>query len=151
MPQFDTAFYISQIFWLLISLLILVVYFKKVLFPKLEDVLQERYLKIEKAQEQIEKLKKQIKELEDLKKFKIDQANFQAAAYLAKSRFQIIEESDKKLKNLDQDIQLKISSFAQALDAQIQEAESLYHALSDEYAEVIQEKITPTEELNDAQ
>ncbi|CAO4842913.1 MAG: ATP synthase subunit b [Holosporales bacterium] len=150
MPQFDTAFYISQIFWLLISLLILVVYFKKILFPKLEDVLQERYLKIEKAQEQIEKLKKQIKELEDLKKFKIDQANFQAAAYLAKSRFQIIEESDKKLKNLDQDIQVKISGFSQALDAQIQEAESLYHALSEEYAGIIQEKITPIKESSDA-
>lgn len=145
MPQFDTAFYISQIFWLLISLSILVVYFKKVLFPKLEDVLQERYLKIEKAQDQIEKLKNQIKELEDLKKFKIDQANFQASVYLAKARFQIIEESDKKLKNLDQDIQEKINSFSQALHDQIQEAESLYHASSDEYAKILQKKITPLE------
>ncbi|MDX8403320.1 MAG: F0F1 ATP synthase subunit B [Mariprofundaceae bacterium] len=64
MPQFDTTFFSSQIFWTIISFIILFVVLSRWVLPRIAAIIQKRTRLIE---EEIEEAHKKRKEMESLK------------------------------------------------------------------------------------
>ena len=71
LPQLDSNFYISQLFWLVICFLILIFAFKKVFIPRMDSIMSKREELIKTGTSQIADLELQVsalkKDVESLK------------------------------------------------------------------------------------
>ena len=78
-PQLDTSFYISQVFWLVVCLLVLIIAFKKVFIPRMNKLIQQRADYIKSLEDNIKDLEKQVdalsNKLEEVQQKKIVETN----------------------------------------------------------------------------
>ena len=64
MPQFDTTFFSSQIFWTIVSFLILFVVLSRWVLPRVAEILNRR---TELINDEIESARKKREEMDELK------------------------------------------------------------------------------------
>lgn len=136
-PQLDTNFYISQVFWLVICLLILVIAFKKVFIPRMNKLVKQRSTYIQSLETNIRELEKQVEELsnklEAIHQKKIietnkiiERAQYQCDVLLDKTNRELQteneiaikqsrKEADTVIRNLDKTLHEQIESVAQEL------------------------------------
>ncbi|MDR1488434.1 MAG: hypothetical protein LBI26_01695 [Holosporales bacterium] len=65
MPQFDTSFYFSQIFWLVLCLGFLLILVKRVFIPRMNTSLFKRKEDISKYTKVVENLEKSVNQMKD--------------------------------------------------------------------------------------
>ena len=136
-PQLDTNFYISQVFWLVVCLLVLVIAFKKVFIPRMNKLLQNRADYINSLEKNIKDLEKQVDELssklEEVQKKKIietnkiiEKAQYQCDVLLDQTNRELQteneiaikqsrKEADTIIRNLDKNLNEQIENVAQEL------------------------------------
>tara|TARA_B100001996_G_C18420470_1_gene500512 strand:- start:115 stop:705 length:591 start_codon:yes stop_codon:yes gene_type:complete len=109
MPQLDPEFWVSQIFWLVITFGILFVVLSKFILPKISDNLETRKSQIleniEAAEKQRENSEKKIKEFDKI----ILESKNQAKNFFNDARQKVIEDIAKKKTLLEKDIDSEIS------------------------------------------
>ena len=108
MPQLDPEYYLSQVFWLAITFIFLLLFLWRVSLPRIKRVLEKRSDKINKdledaknLQEKAEKLQKKIDT--DLNKAEIDTQNLVA---LSVNKFK--KESAEKIDSIKSELEIKI-------------------------------------------
>ena len=110
MPQLNPEFWISQIFWLIITFGILFIVLTKVILPKISDNLETRKSQIleniETADKQKEQSQKKIDEYEKI----ILESKIKAKNYFNDAREKILEDINKKRAALEKDLDEEISS-----------------------------------------
>ena len=110
MPQLNPEFWISQIFWLIITFGILFIVLTKVILPKISDNLETRKSQIleniETADKQKEESQKKIDEYEKI----ILDSKIKAKNYFNEAREKILEDINKKRNALEKDLDEEISS-----------------------------------------
>ena len=108
MPQLNPEFWISQIFWLIISFGILFIILSKFILPKIRNNIEFRKSEIldniETAEKQKTEAENKLKNYEEL----IIQSKNEAKNYFNDARKKIIEDIDKK-QSLDKEINIEIS------------------------------------------
>ncbi len=110
MPQLDPEFWISQIFWLVVSFGAMFLILSKIILPKISGNLESRKSQI---LENIEAAEKQRTESENkLKEFEkfILNTNNEAKNYYNEARKKVIEDIDKKREILENEINEEIKS-----------------------------------------
>ena len=83
MPQLNPEYWVSQIFWLIITFSFLYIFLSKIILPKISETLEKRKLQISDNLEQAEKYKEDTqkkisgaeKEIKELKKNSIENIN----------------------------------------------------------------------------
>ena len=136
-PQLDTSYWFSQVFWLVICLVILVLFFKKVFLPRItlsissrDKHIQELKDKVSHMTESYAKLEKILKDVDE-KKIKesqkvLNETKARCERILEekvrivelKSKNAVVEikkEADKILKNLDKMIDAEIHNTTQLI------------------------------------
>jgi len=110
MPQLNPEFWISQIFWLIITFGILFIVLTKVILPKISDNLETRKSQIleniETADKQKEESQKKIDEYEKI----ILESKIKAKNYFNDAREKILEDINKKRAALEKELDEEISS-----------------------------------------
>ena len=110
MPQLNPEFWISQIFWLIITFGILFIVLTKIILPKISDNLETRKSQIleniETADKQKEESQKKIDEYEKI----ILESKIKAKNYFNDAREKILEDINKKRAALEKDLDEEISS-----------------------------------------
>ena len=136
-PQLDTNFYISQVFWLVVCLLVLVIAFKKIFIPRMNKLIQQRADYIESLEKNIKDLEKQVDELsnklEAVQQKKIietnkiiEKAQYQCDVLLDQTNRELQteneiaikqsrKEADTVIRNLDKTLNEQIENVAQEL------------------------------------
>jgi len=108
MPQLNSKFWFSQIFWLILTFSILFVILSKLILPKISENLESRKSKIleniQLAEKQREESENKIKEFE---KIVLDSKN-EAKKYFNDARQKILGEINKKKDALEKDINEEI-------------------------------------------
>ena len=116
MPQFDTAFWVSQIFWLVISFGGLYLGVSLIVFPMFNKIFSERAKKIDVPLEKAEKILQEVQELqqqlEQKKKVFSDRQN---------QRLEIIH--SQELNHLQQTLNKEEKRFSDHLKHHIQKLE----------------------------
>ena len=110
MPQLDPEFWISQIFWLVVSFGAMFLILSKIILPKISGNLESRKSQI---LENIEAAEKQRTESENkLKEFEkfILNTNNEAKNYYNEARKKVIEDIEKKREILENEINEEIKS-----------------------------------------
>ena len=110
MPQLDPYYWISQIFWLILSFVVLFLILSKIILPKISGNLETRKSQIleniELAEKQRLESENKIKEFEKL----ILEGKNQAKNYFSDAKQKIIEDINKKKKLLENEINEEIKS-----------------------------------------
>ena len=109
MPQLNPEFWISQIFWLVLTFSILFVVLSKFILPKISENLESRKSKIleniQLAEKQREESENKIKEFEKI----ILDSKIEAKNYFNDSRKKIFDDLNKKRETLESEINEEIN------------------------------------------
>mgnify|MGYP001414013808 FL=1 len=109
MPQLNPEFWISQIFWLVLTFSILFVVLSKFILPKISENLESRKSKIleniQLAEKQREESENKIKEFEKI----ILDSKIKAKNYFNDSRKKIFDDLNKKRETLESEINEEIN------------------------------------------
>ena len=130
-PQLDTSFYISQIFWLVVCLIILVLAFKKIFIPRISALVSKREEHINSLRTEVKKLEKQIvvlsSELNSIKQNKIlesnkiiEDAKYKCEILLRERNNKIQTEHDASIKRLRKEANVVLKNLKQSLNTQIE-------------------------------
>jgi len=110
MPQLNPEFWISQIFWLVLTFGILYIVLSKAILPKISKNLETRKSQIleniETADKQKEESENKIKEYEKI----ILESKIKAKNYFNDARKKVLEDINKKRISLEKDIDEEINS-----------------------------------------
>ena len=147
MPQLNPEFWISQIFWLIITFGILFIVLTKVILPKISDNLETRKSQIleniETADKQKEESQKKINEYEKI----ILDSKLKAKSYFNEAREKILDDINKKRAALEKDIDEEIGEVEKELsDLKNKSGEKINKIAAETSAELIKELIG--EEVN---
>ena len=147
MPQLNPEFWISQIFWLIITFGILFIVLTKVILPKISDNLENRKSQIleniETADKQKEESQKKIDEYEKI----ILNSKLKAKNYFNEAREKILDDINKKRAALEKDLDEEISELEKELsDLKQKSGEKINKIAAETSAELIKELIG--EEVN---
>ena len=147
MPQLNPEFWISQIFWLIITFGILFIVLTKVILPKISDNLETRKSQIleniETADKQKEESQKKIDEYEKI----ILDSKLKAKSYFSEAREKILDDINKKRTVLEKDLDEEISEVEKELsDLKQKSGEKINKIAAETSAELIKELIG--EEVN---
>ncbi len=142
MPQLNPEFWISQIFWLIITFGILFFVLTKVILPKISDNLETRKSQIleniETADKQKEESQKKIDEYEKI----ILDSKLKAKSYFNEAREKILVDINKKKVALEKDLDEEISEVEKELsDLKNKSGEKINKIAAETSAELIQELI----------
>ena len=147
MPQLNPEFWISQIFWLIITFGILFIVLTKVILPKISDNLENRKSQIleniETADKQKEESQKKIDEYEKI----ILDSKLKAKNHFNEAREKILDNINKKRAALEKDLDQEIDGVEKELsDLRNKSGEKINKIAADTSAELIKELIG--EEVN---
>ncbi len=142
MPQLNPEFWISQIFWLIITFGILFTILTKVILPKISDNLETRKSQIleniETADKQKEESQKKIDEYEKI----ILESKLKAKSYFNEAREKILDDINKKRAALEKDLDEEISEVEKELsDLKNKSGEKINKIAAETSAELIKELI----------
>ena len=147
MPQLNPEFWISQIFWLIITFGILFIVLTKVILPKISDNLETRKSQIleniEIADRQKEESQKKIDEYEKI----ILDSKVKAKNYFNDAREKILDDINKKRTAIEKDLDEEIGGVEKELsDLKNKSGEKINKIAAETSAELIKELIG--EEVN---
>ena len=115
MPQLNPEFWVSQIFWLVLTFGLLYIILSKLILPKISNNLESRKSQIleniETAEKQREESEKKLKEFEKI----ILDSKIEAKNYFNEARQKILEDITIKKNSLDKDIDDEISAAEQEI------------------------------------
>ena len=115
MPQLNPEFWVSQIFWLVLTFGLLYIILSKLILPKISNNLESRKSQIleniETAEKQREENEKKVKEFEKI----ILESKIEAKNYFNEARQKILEDITFKKNSLDKDIDDEISAAEQEI------------------------------------
>ena len=110
MPQLNPEFWVSQIFWLILTFGILYLVLSKMVLPKISDNLETRKSQIleniDTAEKQREESENKIKQFEKI----ILESKIEAKNYFNEKRQKVLEAIAKKRSALEKDIDKEISA-----------------------------------------
>ena len=110
MPQLNPEFWVSQVFWLVLTFGLLYIILSKLILPKISNNLESRKSQIleniETAEKQREESEKKVKEFEKI----ILESKLEAKNYFNQARQKILDDINNKRNVLDKEIDDEISS-----------------------------------------
>ena len=142
MPQLNPEFWISQIFWLIITFGILFIVLTKVILPKISYNLETRKSQIleniETADKQKEESQKKIDEYEKI----ILDSKHKAKNYFNEAREKILDDINKKRTSLENELDEEIGEVEKELsDLKNKSGEKINKIAAETSAELIKELI----------
>jgi F-type H+-transporting ATPase subunit b len=134
MPQLDFANYpfISQIFWLLTSFIILYISVSRIILPRISQIIEQRDISIRNALENAENLKNEATSfVTDYEESYID-ARKESEKIMLDTQKQIKQKTDQTLAQNDKEIETKISDAEKNIKSFLNEQSDNIEELSTE-------------------
>lgn len=141
MPQLETATYISQFFWLIVCFISLWGMMSLFIVPKIENILEQRRLKIDDYVQKAEELNKEA--LQSLEKYEkaIAKARENADEMLSKNKIALEKNVAEKRLEMEQKLSQKIAENEKSIEMKRQEIMEHIDALSLNLAQEILKKL----------
>tara|TARA_Y100000768_G_C23972715_1_gene681373 strand:+ start:198 stop:689 length:492 start_codon:yes stop_codon:yes gene_type:complete len=109
MPQLNPEFFISQLFWLAIFFVFLLIFLWRVSLPRIASVLEKRQNKINDNLSTAKELQEKAQEIEKAINVQLNNAKNETDEKIKKTIVSLQEEVSLKLSSLDKDLEDKIS------------------------------------------
>lgn len=137
MPQFETATYLSQIFWMLLTFCCLWMIMSWFIIPRIEDIMEQRRRKIDGYIQKAEKINQQA--LQSLDKYEkaLKKAKKKANTRIAQNKEDLVKTVSEKYVEIEDILNRKIADNEYMLAKQRQETLDAVEQISQQLADDI--------------
>lgn len=118
MPQFDTTFLFSQIFWMLFSFGVLYLGIRFLVFPMFDKIFEKRNKVTQEPVEKAEKLTREIQEIQTQIEQKKQQQEKRSAKRLQQTYQTALQHFEKELQKTDKNLAVSLKKSVQKMETE---------------------------------
>jgi F-type H+-transporting ATPase subunit b len=116
MPQLNPEFFLSQLFWLVVTFSFLLFFLWKISLPRISEVFKKREIKINNDIQTAKKLQAEAEEIQSKIDKQLHAARNQAARLIKESTINFQNNAADKLKNINNELTKKIDESAKIIN-----------------------------------
>ena len=116
MPQLNPEFFVSQLFWLVVTFSFLFVFLWRVSLPRIGNVLEKRERKINEDLTKAKELQKEAQEIQESIEKQIKQARSDANDIIKSSSIELQDKAQDELIKLDKELDKKIDESSKIIE-----------------------------------
>ena len=116
MPQLDPEFFVSQLFWLVVTFSFLFFFLWKVSLPRISSVLEKREKKINNDIETAKQLQIEAEKIQDQIEQKLHSSKEQYFSLIKNSTVNLQNKASEELSKLDNDLNKKIEKSTKVIE-----------------------------------
>jgi len=141
MPQLNPEFFVSQLFWLVVTFSFLLVFLWRISLPRIGNVLDKRERKISEDLTAAKELQVEAEKIQDIIENQLKQARADASEMIKSSSVSLQEKAQIELTKLDKDLDSKIDQSSKAIEKSKNESVSLIQAQINEITKLTLSKV----------
>ncbi len=116
MPQLNPEFFVSQLFWLVVTFSFLFVFLWRVSLPRIGNVLEKRERKISEDLTSAKELQVEASKIQETIESQLKQARADASELIKSSSISLQDKTQAELNKLDKELEAKIDDSAKAIE-----------------------------------
>jgi len=115
MPQLNPEFYVSQLFWLVLTFTFLFIFLWRISLPRISIVLEKRASKINDDIRSAKQHQAEAEEIQNKIDFQLREARLETSELIKTANFNFQDQAAKELEKIDNSINLKIDETSAAI------------------------------------
>jgi len=147
-PQLDPEFFVSQLFWLVVTFSFLFLFLWKVSLPRIGSVLEKRENKINNDIETAKQLQIEAEKIQDQIEQKLHDSKEQNISLIKNSTVNLQNKASEELLKLDNELNKKIEKSAKVIENNKKESLKQIHEQIHEITKLTLSKLS-TVQIND--
>jgi len=116
MPQLNPEFFVSQLFWLVVTFSFLLIFLWRISLPRIGNILEKRARKINEDLTTAKELQKEAEKIQETIKNQLKQTREDASELIKKSSISMQSKTQTELTKIDKELEIKIDQSAQAIE-----------------------------------
>ena len=116
MPQLNPEFFVSQLFWLVVTFSFLFVFLWRVSLPRIGNVLEKRERKISEDLSAAKELQAEASKIQETIENQLKQTRADASEMIKSSTISLQDKAQVELNKLDKELEAKIDESAKAIE-----------------------------------
>ena len=116
MPQLNPEFFVTQLFWLVVTFSFLLVFLWRISLPRIGNVLEKRERKISEDLSAAKELQAEASKIQETIENQIKQARADASEIIKSSSISFQDKAQAELNKLDKELETKIDESAKAIE-----------------------------------
>ena len=116
MPQLNPEFFVSQLFWLVVTFSFLFIFLWRISLPRIGNVLEKRERKISEDLTAAKELQIEAEKIQETIENQLKQARADSSDMIKSSSLSFQEKAQAELNKLDNELDAKIEHSAQAIE-----------------------------------
>ena len=142
MPQLNPEFFVSQLFWLVVTFSFLLVFLWRISLPRIGSVLEKREKKINDDIATTKELHKEAESIQKISEDKLRNARTETAEIIKTTSIDLQKKTASELVKLDKDLDKKIDDSANDIEKNKNDSLNQIHDQIHEITKLIFSKIT---------
>ena len=142
MPQLNPEFFVSQLFWLVVTFSFLLVFLWRISLPRIGSVLEKREQKINDDIATTKELQKKAESIQKIIEDKLRNARTETAVIIKTTSIDLQKKTASELVKLDKDLDKKIDDSANDIEKNKNDSLNQIHDQIHEITKLIFSKIT---------
>ena len=142
MPQLNPEFFVSQLFWLVVTFSFLLVFLWRISLPRIGSVLEKREKKINNDIATTKELHKEAESIQKIIEDKLRNARTETAVIIKTTSIDLQKKTASELVKLDKDLDKKIDDSANDIEKNKNDSLNQIHDQIHEITKLIFSKIT---------
>ena len=142
MPQLNPEFFVSQLFWLVVTFSFLLVFLWRISLPRIGSVLEKREKKINDDIATTKELQKKAESIQKIIEDKLRNARTETAVIIKTTSIDLQKKTASELVKLDKDLDKKIDDSANDIEINKNDSLNQIHDQIHEITKLIFSKIT---------
>ena len=148
MPQLDPEFFVSQLFWLVVTFSFLLLFLWKVSLPRIGSVLEKRENKINNDIKTAKQLQIEAEKIQDQIEQKLHDSKEQNISLIKNSTVNLQNKASEELSKLDNELNKKIEKYAKVIENNKKESSKQIHEQIHEITKLVLSKLSSIQ-IND--
>jgi F-type H+-transporting ATPase subunit b len=149
MPQLNPEFFVSQLFWLIVTFSFLLVFLWRISLPRIGNVLEKRERKISEDLTAAKELQVEAEKIQDTIDSQLKQARTDASDMIKSSSLSLQDKAQVELTKLDKELDAKIEQSAETIEKNKNESVSQIQSQINEITKLTLSKVVSFDISND--
>ena len=142
MPQLNPEFFVTQLFWLVVTFSFLLVFLWRVSLPRIGNVLEKRERKISEDLTTAKELQKEAEKIQDAIESQLKQARIDASEMIKSSSLTLQDKAQIELAKLDKELDAKIEQSSVTIEQSKKESVLQIQSQINEITKLTLSKVT---------
>ena len=141
MPQLNPEFFVTQLFWLVVTFSFLLVFLWRISLPRIGNVLEKRERKINEDITAAKKLQAEAEKIQDIIESQIKQARSDASKMIKTTSASLQDKAQAELTKLEKSLDVKIGESHESIEKSKNESVAQIHSQINEITKLTLSKI----------